>query len=179
MSMIKQNLETIQSSIQSVCKNVGKEPGSITLIAVTKTKPIEAMKEAIEWGILHVGENKVQEIVNKYELFHSSVYWHMIGHLQTNKVKMIVDKVALIHSVDSYKLAEKINEEARKIDKIQDILIQVNIADEETKFGVESRATEALIREIALLKNVKITGLMTIAPYVENPEDNRLVFRAL
>lgn len=176
---IKANIEKINNKIVEACKISGRSQEDITLIAVTKTKPIEAMEETRSSGIIHVGENKVQEIINKYPYFKDDFKWHMIGHLQTNKIKPIIDKVELIHSVDSIKLAKHISLEASRIEKLQNILIQVNIADEDTKFGVNKSEVETIIREVALLPNICIKGLMTVAPYVEDPEENRPIFREM
>ncbi|PKM95936.1 MAG: YggS family pyridoxal phosphate-dependent enzyme [Firmicutes bacterium HGW-Firmicutes-1] len=176
---INTNIDRIYKEIVEACHNSGRRQEDITLIAVTKTKPIEDMKQAQNYGIIHVGENKVQEIVNKYPYFKENFTWHMIGHLQTNKVKSIIDKVELIHSVDSIRLAQQINLEASKMDKVQNILVQVNIAEEESKFGVSKEVIETFIREIALLPNICIKGLMTVAPYVEDSEENRPIFREM
>ena len=151
----------------------------MTLIAVSKTKPVSMIQEAIKAGATVFGENKVQELCEKYEELPKHLHWHMIGHLQRNKVKYIVDKAELIHSVDSLRLAQEINKEAIKKELTVNILVEVNVAEEESKFGVGVEETEDLIREIAKLSNIKVQGLMTIAPYVENPEENRGVFRTL
>ena len=149
------------------------------LIAVSKTKPVEMLKEAYDAGARVFGENKVQEIVDKYDQMPSDVKWHMIGHLQRNKVKYIVDKVAMIHSVDSFRLAETIEKEAAKKDVIVPILIEVNVAQEESKFGLKPEEVLPFIEEIAGFSHIQINGLMTIAPYVENAEENRRIFREL
>lgn len=177
--MIKENLEEVEKRIQTACERAGRKREEITLIAVSKTKPIEDLKEAYDLGVRIFGENKVQELTEKYEALPEDIQWHMIGHLQTNKVKYIVDKAALIHSVDSLKLAETIEKEAAKKDCIANILIEVNVAQEETKFGVHSDEVIPLIEKIALLPHVRIQGLMTIAPFVENSEENRTIFRSL
>ena len=149
------------------------------LIAVSKTKPVEMLKEAYDAGARVFGENKVQEIVDKYDQMPSDVKWHMIGHLQRNKVKYIVDKVAMIHSVDSFRLAETIEKEAAKKDVIVPILIEVNVAQEESKFGLKPEEVLPFIEKIAGFSHIQIKGLMTIAPYVENAEENRRIFREL
>ena len=177
--MIKENLREVEERIAKACERVGRDKNEVTLIAVSKTKPVEAIREAMEYGAVHFGENKVQEIVDKYETISEPLNWHMIGHLQRNKVKYIVDKVVLIHSVDSLRLAEQIHEEAKKKQVIVPILIEVNVAGEESKFGVKPEETFDLIKQISLLSNVKIMGLMTIAPFVSNPEDNRVHFKKL
>ena len=177
--MIKENLREVEEKIAKACERAGRDKSEVTLIAVSKTKPVEAIREAMEYGAVHFGENKVQEIVDKWETISESLNWHMIGHLQRNKVKYIVDKVVLIHSVDSLRLAEQIDEEARKKQVIVPILIEVNVAGEESKFGVRPEDTLDLVKQISLLPNVKIMGLMTIAPFVSNPEENRIHFRNL
>ena len=177
--MIKENLRDVEERIAKACERVGRDKNEVTLIAVSKTKPVEAIREAMEYGAVHFGENKVQEIVDKWETIPESLNWHMIGHLQRNKVKYIVDKVVLIHSVDSLRLAEQINEEAKKKQVVVPILIEVNVALEESKFGVRPEETFDLVKQISSLSNVKIMGLMTIAPFVSNPEDNRVHFKKL
>lgn len=177
--MIAENLKTVRTKIETSCKVSGRSPKDVTLIAVSKTKPVEMLKEAYEQGCRHFGENKVQELVEKYDAMPKDIKWHMIGHLQRNKVKYIVDKVYMIHSVDSLKLAEEISKEALKKNVTVSVLIEVNVAGEETKFGVSPSSAEELIREIAVLPGVSVKGLMTIAPYVDNPEDNRQYFVAL
>lgn len=177
--MIHENLAEVEKRIEEACKKAGRAREEVTLIAVSKTKPVRDVRDAMETGIVDFGENKVQEIMDKYEAIPEKLNWHMIGHLQRNKVKYIVDKVYLIHSVDSLRLAVQINEEAKKKDRVCPILIEVNVAGEDTKFGVSVEDTEALIREIAQLPNVKVKGLMTIAPFVDDAEENRVYFRTL
>lgn len=179
MSQIKENIQRIQEEILNSCIKSNRNPDSVTLIAVTKTKPVEDMQIAYDCGLHNFGENKVQEIQAKYPSFGDKPIWHMIGHLQTNKVKYIIDKVSLIHSVDSLNLAKVIDAQAKKHNKIQDILIQINVANEDTKFGITEEEVEPLIREIAKFENVKIRGLMTIAPYVVDSEQNRPIFRKM
>lgn len=177
--MIKENLVQVNENIKKVCEKVGRNPEEVRLIAVSKTKPIEMLLEAYECGCREFGENKVQELVDKYEQMPKDVKWHMIGHLQRNKVKYIVDKVVLIHSVDSLKLAEEISREALKKQVEVSILIEINIAAEESKFGIKPDEAVDMVKAIALLPNIQIEGLMTIAPYVENPEENRQYFARL
>lgn len=177
--MIHDNLLAVEERIAKACERAGRKREEVTLIAVSKTKPVEDLREAMSDGIKDFGENKVQEIVDKYEAIPEKLNWHMIGHLQRNKVKYIVDKVCLIHSVDSLRLAKQIDEEARKKNVVCPILIEVNVAKEDTKFGVKAEETEALINEISKMKNVQVKGLMTIAPFVDNPEENRIHFRVL
>ncbi|GKX28796.1 YggS family pyridoxal phosphate enzyme [Vallitalea longa] len=179
MEHISDNIQEVLDNIKQAAEKVGRNKDDITLIAVSKTKPVEYIEEAMRSNILDMGENKVQEIRHKYEVLGDKVKWHMIGHLQTNKVKYIVDKVCLIHSVDSLKLAEKINSEAIKADKIMDILIQLNVANEDTKFGLMTDELTNFITAVSKLSNLRIKGLMTIAPYVTDSEDNRHIFREI
>lgn len=177
--MIKENLGQVHENIKQACQNAGRSVEDVTLIAVSKTKPVSALMEAYNCGCREFGENKVQELVEKYEAMPSDIRWHMIGHLQRNKVKYIVDKVALIHSVDSLRLAEEISREAVKKKVEVSILIEINAAGEDTKFGVSPEEALPLIKDIAVLPGIHIKGLMTIAPYVENPEENRQYFELL
>ena len=176
---IKDNLASVENNISAACIRSGRNRDEVTLIAVSKTKPVEMIRECIDCGITVFGENKAQELRDKQAVITDELHWNFIGHLQRNKVKYLVGNVDLIHSVDSYKLALAINEEAKKKNVICNILIEVNVAQEESKFGVTVDATEDLIKEIAKLENVRIKGLMTIAPYVDNPEDNRPHFAKL
>ncbi|MBQ9935941.1 MAG: YggS family pyridoxal phosphate-dependent enzyme [Lachnospiraceae bacterium] len=177
--MLKENLLSVKNKIETACKKAGRNVDEITLIAVSKTKPLSDIEELITYGTMEFGENKVQELVDKYENVSTPVNWHLIGHLQTNKVKYIVDKACLIHSVDSLKLAKEIEKEAVKKNVIANILVQVNVANEDSKFGLESGEVFDLVESISKLSNIKIKGLMTIAPFVENPEENRGYFRQL
>ena len=177
--MVRENLEQVRKNIEEACREVGRDPSEVTLIAVSKTKPVPLLREAYDAGARCFGENKVQEIMDKYPQLPEDIQWHMIGHLQRNKVKYIVDKAAMIHSVDSLRLAEAIEQEAAKHKVQVPILLEVNVAEEESKFGFSLNETEAALREISQLPNVKVRGLMTIAPFVDEPEDNRQVFREL
>ena len=177
--MITENLEQVRKNIVEACKAVNRDPGDVTLISVSKTKPVSMLQEAYDAGSRDFGENKVQEIMDKYPQLPSDIRWHMIGHLQRNKVKYIVDKVALIHSVDSLRLAETIENEAAKHNVTVPILIEVNVAQEESKFGLKTDEVLALVESVAKLPHINIKGLMTIAPYVEDPEENRGIFRQL
>lgn len=177
--MVAENYRAVEQKVCEACERSKRNRSEVTLIAVSKTKPVEMIKEAMEAGAETFGENKVQELCDKYESLPKDLHWHLIGHLQRNKVKYVVGKAELIHSVDSLRLAEEISKEAMKKNVQADILIEVNVAEEESKFGVTVENTEELVRGIAPLPNVHIRGLMTIAPYVENPEENRLVFRTL
>ena len=177
--MIKENIEAVQANIEAACQKAGRDPGEVTLIAVSKTKPLSDIEEAIDCGMMEFGENKVQELVDKIEHVSRPVHWHLIGHLQTNKVKYIADKGLLIHSVDSVKLAKEIQKEAVKKQADCNILLEVNVDREESKFGFTCEEVPDAVAEIAQLSNVHIQGLMTIAPFVENPEDNRVIFAKL
>lgn len=168
--MLKDNLNHVIENIHKSCKN------EVTLIAVSKTKPAEMIQELYDAGCRNFGENKVQELIDKYEILPKDICWHMIGHLQRNKVKYIVDKVSLIHSVDSLRLAQTIEKEAEKKNCVVDILIEINMAREESKYGIYSEELEALLREISHLSHIRVKGLMTVAPNVKNPEENRKIF---
>lgn len=176
---IKENIEQVKENIRAAALEAGRAPEEVTLIAVSKTKPVSMIKEAYACGCRDFGENKVQELCDKYEMLPADIRWHLIGHLQRNKVKYIVDKVYLIHSVDSLRLAEEIQKEASKKQVHVDILIEVNVAAEESKFGILPEETEGLVRAVAKLPNVHIKGLMTIAPIVEKPEENTVYFSKL
>ncbi|WP_448903503.1 YggS family pyridoxal phosphate-dependent enzyme [Eubacterium sp.] len=175
--MIQENIKLVEENIKKACEKVGRDVNEVTLIAVSKTKPYTAIEEALPTGVRDYGENKVQELCDKYEILPKDIKWHMIGHLQRNKVKYLVGKATLIHSVDSIRLAEQIEKEYAKADEIANILIEVNMAQEESKFGITSEETEQLVREIAKFPHIRIKGLMTIAPYTDNPESNRVYFR--
>lgn len=177
--MIEQNLKQVEENIQAACRRAGRERSEVTLIAVGKTKPVDMLKEAFRCGCCEFGENKVQEMTEKQEVMSEEIHWHMIGHLQRNKVKYLAPYVTLIHSVDTYRLAEEISIHAQKNHRVIPILVEVNIAQEESKFGIAAEDTIELIRQISELKGVKVKGLMTIAPYVEDPEENRQYFRQI
>lgn len=177
--MLCENLKKVEDNVDAACRKAGRSRDEVTLIAVSKTKPVEMLSTIYNQGIRDFGENKVQEMCDKMEQLPSDIRWHMIGHLQTNKVKYIVGHTTLIHSVDSLHLAKEIERQAEKKDVTVDILVEVNIAEEESKFGIHKEETYELVRQIAALPHVHICGLMTIAPYVENPEDNRMYFRGI
>lgn len=177
--MLKENLYQVQENLKEACRRSGRAESDVTLIAVSKTKPLPMLEEVYSLGIRDFGENKVQELVDKAEQLPDDIRWHMIGHLQRNKVKYIVDKVYMIHSVDSLRLAEEISKEAVKRNITVNILIEVNVAGEESKFGASPLDTPGLVQEISLLSGIAVRGLMTIAPFVENAEDNRLFFSQL
>ncbi len=177
--MIQENMRKVEKKISDACCKVGRDESEVTLIAVSKTKPVSALQKAYEAGARDFGENKVQELLDKIPQMPNDIRWHMIGHLQRNKVKYIVDKVYLIHSVDSLRLAEEISKEALKKQVTVNILVEVNVAQEESKFGTTTVEAIELVENIAKLPAVHIKGLMTIAPFVENAEENREYFRKL
>ncbi len=174
-----ENLMHVEENICVACKKAGRDRKEVTLIAVSKTKPVSMIETVYRQGIRDFGENKVQELCGKTEILPPDIRWHMIGHLQTNKVKYIVGKTALIHSVDSLHLAEEIEKQAAKQELTVSVLVEVNIAEEKSKFGISRGETMSLVMEIAKLPHIRIQGLMTIAPFVENPEDNRGYFRQI
>ncbi|MEF2805108.1 MAG: YggS family pyridoxal phosphate-dependent enzyme [Massilistercora timonensis] len=177
--MLQDNLIQVEQNIEEACRRAGRDRSEVTLIAVSKTKPVETLQEAYDLGVRVFGENKVQEMADKYEVLPKDIRWHLIGHLQRNKVKYIIDKAVLIHSVDSLRLAQTIEKEAKKHNLTAHILIEVNVAREESKFGIFPEDLEALVDEIAKLPHIQVDGLMTIAPFVPDPEENRPVFREL
>lgn len=179
MSMVVENLAEVEKHICEACARARRSRDEVTLIAVSKTKPVSMIEELLPGGTRDFGENKVQELVDKYEVLPKDIHWHLIGHLQRNKVKYVVDKACLIHSVDSMRLAKTISEEGVKKGVTVPVLIEVNVAGEESKFGVTLEETEGLVREIAKLPSIQLKGLMTIAPYVEDPEENRVHFSRL
>lgn len=177
--MLKENLKNVESNIAKSCEKAGRNRDEVTLIAVSKTKPVEVLQEAYDLGVRVFGENKVQELVDKYEALPKDIRWHMIGHLQTNKVKYIIGKVEMIHSVDSLKLAETIEKESAKKNCITKILVEVNVAEEESKFGLHMEEVIPFIEKISTFEHIQLCGLMTIAPFVENSEENRTIFANL
>lgn len=177
--MLASNLQEVERKILEACEKAGRAREDITLIAVSKTKPVPMLKEIYDLGIRDFGENKVQELTDKAPQLPVDLRWHMIGHLQRNKVKQVIDKAVLIHSVDSVRLAKAIEAEAAKRDIIVQILLEVNVAEEDSKFGLKVNEVLPAIEEIAAMPHVRIKGLMTIAPFVENPEENRTVFAQL
>lgn len=178
MSTIGKNYISVKERVAAAAVKSGRKPEDIMLVAVSKTKPVEEIKQAVEAGAHILGENKVQEVMAKYdEIPH--VQWHLIGHLQTNKVKYIIDKVKMIHSVDSLKLAEEISKRALKANVIMNVLVEINIGGEASKSGVTPQEAEDLCVEISKLKGIKIKGLMTVAPFVENPQETRVYFKKM
>ncbi|MBE5844081.1 MAG: YggS family pyridoxal phosphate-dependent enzyme [Butyrivibrio sp.] len=176
---IKQNLEEVEKRIQAACDRAGRDRSEVTLIAVSKTKPVSDIRQAMECGITVFGENKVQEIRDKTEEIKEPLNWHMIGHLQTNKVKYLPGKVCMIHSVDKLSLAEEIEKQAAKHDLVMDVLCEVNMAAEDSKFGLTPAEAPDFVRTIAKFPHVRVRGLMTIAPYTDDPESNRQYFKGL
>lgn len=179
MNTIRDHLNEVRENIQKACEKAGRSPQEVTLIAVSKTKPLFMLEEAYEAGARDFGENKVQEILEKHPKMPEDARFHMIGHLQRNKVKQVLPHAVLIHSVDSYRLAEQISQEAGKLGITAKILLEVNVAKEESKFGMMPKDVEEMAGQIAALPHLQIEGLMTIAPFVDDPEKNRPVFRKL
>ena len=177
--MLADNYRQVLNNIQDACQAVGRDPKEVTLVAVSKTKPVEMLQQVYDAGARVFGENKVQEIMDKYDHLPGDIRWQMIGHLQRNKVKYIVDKVDMIHSVDSYRLAQTIETEAAKKNVTVSVLLEVNVAEEESKFGLKMDEVLPLVQQISELPHVQVKGLMTIAPFVSNPENNREIFRKL
>ncbi len=174
--MVTENLREVEERIQKACERAGRKREEVTLVAVSKTKPIEMIQEAYRNGIRVFGENKVQELDEKFEKLPKDIQWQMIGHLQRNKVKYIVDKAKMIHSVDSLRLAETIEKEAEKKQVTVNILIEVNMAKEESKFGLMPEEVMGFVNKLKTFKHIKVCGLMTIAPNTANPEENRQYF---
>ena len=177
--MLSDNLHEVQENIRKACERSGRNPEDVTLIAVSKTKPVSDIEQIYAAGIREFGENKVQEMNDKQKVLPGDINWHMIGHLQRNKVKYIVDNVAMIHSVDSVRLTEEISKEAVKKNVTVDILVEVNVAKEESKFGLYTEDVRQFVEQISKLPGINIKGLMTSAPFVDNPEDNRQYFKKL
>ena len=177
--MIQENLHTIQTHIQEATQQIGRQSKEVTLLAVSKTQPIELIEELYNYGVRDFGENKVQELLRKQSCMPADTRWHMIGHLQRNKVKYIAPFIHCIHSVDSLRLAETINAEAMKCNRIIDILVEVNVAQEDSKFGISLDEVTPLVYKLSKLMHIRVVGLMTIAPYVEDSEQNRPIFRKL
>ena len=175
---IRENIEHINQLKAEAAERSGRSGEDVLLVAVTKLHDVDEINEAIDCGITDIGENKVQEIMDKFDHV-KPVRWHLIGHLQTNKVKYIIDKVDMIHSVESLKLAQEIEKRAAQKDVVMDVLIEVNMGGEESKFGVAPEETEALLREISVMEHIRVRGLMTVAPFVEDQEENREVFRQM
>lgn len=176
---IASNIRALRERVSKAALRSGRTINDIKIVAVTKTVEPERINTAIEQGIIDLGENRVQELCDKYGKVKGECNWHLIGHLQTNKVKYIVDKVCLIHSLDRIELAEELQKRASQHGRMLDVLVQVNVAKEKTKFGIEPAEAVDFVREVSRFQNLKVKGLMTIAPLVENPEEVRYVFRGL
>ena len=177
---IRENIDHIMKRIDVSCKKVGRNPKDITVLAVTKTVESDRAKKAFEEGINNLGENRVQELVKKYEELEGiDVKWHMIGHLQKNKVKYIIDKNILIHSVESLSLAEEIDKRAKKHNLTKDVLIELNIGEEESKYGVSEKNIYDFLISMEKFENIRVLGLMTVAPFCDKPEDVRWVFKTM
>jgi len=177
--MIKENLIQVQENINAACKRAGRNPNEVTLIAVSKTKPLSMIEEAYAAGMREFGENKPQEMRDKAKLFEFPVHWHMIGTLQSNKIKYVVGTATMIHSVDSLALAAAIEKEAAKKELVMDILLEVNIAEEDTKHGFNTEEIYSAVKEISAYSHLRLRGLMTVAPYTENAEENRIYFKKM
>lgn len=170
MNIIQENLEEVRENIRKACEKAGRSQKDVTLIAVSKTKPLFMLEEAYEAGARDFGENKVQEILEKCPKMPEDARFHMIGHLQRNKVKQVLPHAVLIHSVDSLRLAEQIDQDAQKLGITADILLEVNVAKEESKFGMMPEKVPEMVEQIAAFSHLRINGLMTIAPFVDDPE---------
>ena len=177
--MIQDNVKRVLDEIASAAIKSGRKPEDVTLVGVTKTVGWEQAKELMEAGVMHLGENRVQSLLEKYDVLKDAPVWHLIGHLQTNKVKYIKDKVSLIHSVDSFRLAEEIDKQFQKAGRKAKILLQVNVSGEESKFGVTPNDAFCLAEQISNLSNVEVLGLMTMAPKTDHPEETRKFFYSL
>lgn len=175
---IKKNVSMVEEKIQKACDRVNRE-NDVKLIAVTKTFPEELLSRCLAIGVTTIGENRAREMRDKYKTFGDQFQWHMIGHLQRNKVKYVIDKATLIHSLDSIRLAKEINKRAKKEDKIMDCLIQINAVDEESKYGFLPKDIDDVVEEISKLDNIRIVGLMNMAPFFDDPEKTRPGFKKM
>jgi pyridoxal phosphate enzyme (YggS family) len=176
---IKSNISNLRQRVSRAAAKSGRSLEDIKIVAVTKTIEPERINKVIEQGMIDLGENRVQELCEKYDQIDKKCNWHLIGHLQTNKVKYIVDKITMVHSLDRIRLAKELQKRGSGLGKVIDVLVQVNISGEKTKGGVSKEEVFDFIREVSKFENLKVKGLMTIAPLVENPEDVRFVFREL
>ena len=179
MKSIQNAIREVEEKISKACKRAGRNRDEVTLIAVSKTMPVEAIREAMESGIIEFGENRPQELRDKQAEITEPLHWHMIGSLQTNKLKYVIGKTVLIHSVDSVHLAQAIHEMSEKKELITDVLLEVNVAGEESKHGISPAELEETVRTLSSFSNIKIRGLMTVAPYTETAEENRIYFRQM
>jgi len=177
---IAQNIADILKNIEASAKKLGKSLEDITVIAVTKTVDSSRALEAFEAGLSNLGENRVQEFVNKHEnLKNYDIDWHIIGHLQKNKVKYIIGKVKLIHSLESLSLAEEIDKRSKQHNLVTDVLVELNIAEEESKFGIKKDDLIDFLKSVEEFENIRIVGLMTVAPFAEDKEEVRWVFKEM
>lgn len=176
---VGENYEEVLKQVKKATVEAGRKEEDVLLLAVSKTKPVEMLQEVYDKGCRDFGENKVQELCMKYDLLPRDIRWHLIGHLQTNKVKQIIGKTTLIHSVDSVKLARVIQAESEKKDVYTDILLEVNVSGEDSKFGITPSDLPAVVREIATFSRVRVRGLMTVPPVCKNPDDNAVFFADL
>lgn len=176
---IDENLPVIKENIALACKKVGRDPKDVTILAVSKTMDAANINRAIELGIVNIGENRVQELLSKYDEVDKKAVWHIIGHLQKNKVKYIADKVSMIHSVESFDLAKEIDKQSQKYGKVMDILVEVNISGEESKSGINPSDAVAFVKEISKFKNIRVKGLMTMAPLGAEDEELHSIFSSL
>lgn len=176
VKVIKDNVKKVLDNIAESAIKSGRKPEDVTLVAVTKTVSAKEANEVLDAGVSTLGENRVQSLLDKYDVLGNKPDWHLIGHLQTNKVKYIADKVSLIHSVESLKLAEEINRKFCDAGRIAEILVQVNVSGEESKFGITPSDTFSLIEEISCLQSVRVKGLMTMAPLIATPDECRKYF---
>lgn len=178
-SVISENISGLRADIHRAAVKAGRSPADIEIVAVTKNVPVENITVAVEEGILDLGENRVQELVAKQPHLGQHVRWHLIGHLQTNKVRAVVGRIKLIHSLDSWRLAAEIDRRSGELAVVTAVLIQVNVSGEETKYGLNPEEVPDFIKDCAGLGGISIRGLMTVAPYVDDPEEVRPVFRDL
>ncbi|MGB3367354.1 MAG: YggS family pyridoxal phosphate-dependent enzyme [Acidaminobacteraceae bacterium] len=178
LNYLEENLALVNANIKRACEKIGKNPSEITLVSVSKTIDEDIINESIKLGVTAIGENKVQEIQRKFDNI-DPVDWHLIGHLQSNKVKYIIDKVALIHSVDNLKLASEISKRAKSHEITANVLIQINVAKEEQKSGVDTNDFYDLLNDIDKLENIKVKGLMNIAPFDLEDEEIRKYFKQM
>ncbi|MBR2408159.1 MAG: YggS family pyridoxal phosphate-dependent enzyme [Lachnospiraceae bacterium] len=179
ISSIQTAIADVRNRIDAACKRSGRNPDEVTLIAVSKTMPVEAIREAMVCDVIEFGENRPQELRDKQAMITEPLHWHMIGSLQTNKLKYVIGKTVLIHSVDSLHLAEEIEKASQKNKLITEILLEINIAGETSKHGINPEELENIVRAVAVLPHIKVRGLMTVAPYTENAEENRIYFRKM
>jgi pyridoxal phosphate enzyme (YggS family) len=177
--LIQDNVKRVMEEIARAAATSGRKPEDITLVGVTKTVTAAQAKELIDAGVTNLGENRVQSLLDKYETLNDEPAWHLIGHLQTNKVKYIADKVSMIHSVDSLKLAEEIDRRFQMAGRTANILVQVNVSGEESKFGIQPEDAFPLMESLSQLKNIQVCGLMTMAPKTDHPDDCRKFFYGL